>query len=52
MRDTVRRNDVHHWARHFLERLEATPVTRERHSLWDLRRRISRLAVRKPPKRW
>ena len=50
MRDTVRRNDVHHWARHFLERLEATPGTRQRHSLWGLAP-ITRLAVRKPPKR-
>ncbi|MDP1794093.1 MAG: trehalose-6-phosphate synthase, partial [Acidimicrobiales bacterium] len=50
MRDTVRRNDVHHWARQFLERLEATPHSPERPTLWGLPV-ISRLAVRKPPKR-
>ena len=32
MRDSVRLHDVHHWADHFLERLEAVPRTRRRHS--------------------
>lgn len=50
MRDTVRRNDVHHWARQFLERLEAMPHIPAPPSLWGLPA-ISRLAVRKPTKR-
>ena len=32
MRDSVRLHDVHHWADHFLQRLEAVPRTRRRHS--------------------
>lgn len=44
MRDTVRRHDVHHWAQHFLERLDTVPRERHRFSMWNLPV-LSRLAV-------
>ena len=44
MRDSVRHNDVHHWAQHFLERLAAMPGDRHRLSMWNLPL-MSRLAA-------
>jgi len=44
MRDTVRLHDVHHWAQHFLQRLDTVPRERQRHSMWNLPV-LSRLAV-------
>ena len=36
MRNSVRRHDVHHWAQHFLERLETVARERHRFSMWNL----------------
>lgn len=44
MRNTVRHHDVHHWAQHFLERLDTVPRERHRFSMWNLPV-LSRLAV-------
>jgi trehalose-6-phosphate synthase len=44
MRANVRRHDVHHWARNFLERLETVSRVRHRYSMWNLPL-LSRLSI-------